>query len=282
MKVEDTNFSHNSIQVNGNLIDKSRPKIMGILNITQDSFYKNSRFEKESDLIKQAEMHLLQGADILDIGAFSTRPNGLQIEEGIENEKISWAVSLLVKNFPNAIISVDTFRASTAEIAIDRGASIINDISGFSFDKNLIKVLEKNKEIGYILMHLRGDFETMHQIQKYPNGIIKEVRKYFIEKSSYLKEKGIKNIILDPGFGFSKSMEDNHCLLNNTNELTDLNLPILVGISRKSMIYKKLNITPEEALPGTIALNAIALSKGASILRVHDVAEARQLVDLLF
>ncbi len=282
MKVEDTNFSHNSIQVNGNLIDKSRPKIMGILNITQDSFYKNSRFEKESDLIKQAEMHLLQGADILDIGAFSTRPNGLQIEEGIENEKISWAVSLLVKNFPNAIVSVDTFRASTAEIAIDRGASIINDISGFSFDKNLIKVLEKNKEIGYILMHLRGDFETMHQIQKYPNGIIKEVRKYFIEKSSYLKEKGIKNIILDPGFGFSKSMEDNHCLLNNTNELTDLNLPILVGISRKSMIYKKLNITPEEALPGTIALNAIALSKGASILRVHDVAEARQLVDLLF
>ena len=278
---EDTNYKFKPIHVNGKLMELSKPAIMGILNVTTDSFYEGSRLDGEKALIDNAEKHLLDGASILDLGAFSTRPNGQSVSVEEETNRINWATKCLNKHFPNTAISVDTFRGKVAQIAIDNGASIINDISSFSFDPELLTVLAKNK-ITYILMHVEGTFENMHEVREYPQGITAYEQSFFKQKIEILNQHGIQDIIIDPGFGFSKSMEDNHRLMQELEQLHSLNLPILVGISRKSMIYKKLGITANEALNGTIALNAIALSKGASILRVHDVREAKELVDLLF
>lgn len=282
LKVEDTNLKNTLIHVNGNLMDLYCPQIMGILNITSDSFYENSRLMDEKELITRAEKQLNEGANLLDIGAFSTRPNGVMIEEEHEIQRIKWALQILSKNFPKTVFSVDTFRGKVAQNAIDNGASIINDISGFSFDPEMINTLKRNLEIGYILMHLEGTFENMHEQRVYQNGITQHVKDYFVEKTNLLAEIGVKNCILDPGFGFSKTIEDNHILLQEITAFKTLPFPLLVGISRKSMIYKKLGISAEDSLNGTIALNAIALSNGASFLRVHDVKEAKQIVDLLF
>ncbi len=279
--VEDTNYKYNRMNVNGKLMDLSTPAIMGILNITPDSFYENSRVSNEKELAKQAEKHLFEGAKILDIGAFSTRPNGEKIASDEEEKKIKWATDFLTKNFPNSPISVDTFRGKVAQIAIDNGAAIINDISAYSFDPELFPILAKNK-VPYILMHVEGTFETMHTVKNYPKGIINYQINFFQQKIKELSQAGINDIILDPGFGFSKSMEDNHLLLQQLDQLNILPQPLLVGLSRKSMIYKKTGKTPEESINGTIALNAIALSKGAKILRVHDVKEAKEIIDLLF
>lgn len=278
---EDTNYKFTPIHVNGKLMDLSTPKIMGILNVTADSFFENSRLITETALLKKAEKHISEGAEMLDLGAFSTRPNGQSVSLEEEMKRIEWSTKLLSQHFPNIAISVDTFRGKVAQVAIDNGASIINDISAFSFDPELLDVLAKNK-ITYILMHIEGTFENMHEVREYPQGITRYQLNFFRKKIVQLQEKGIQDIILDPGFGFSKSMEDNHRLMQELEQFKILQHPLLVGISRKSMIYKKLGITANEALEGTIALNAIALSKGASILRVHDVKEAKDLIQLLF
>jgi len=279
LSVEDTYFKVNSINVNGKLIDFSIPKVMGILNLTTDSFYQKSRLTTDKELLKQAEIMLFEGADILDLGALSTRPSATLIDISEEISTIEQATKTILKEFPETIISIDTFRNEVAHAGIDAGAGIINDISGFSFDPKMLETVARNK-VPYILMHLKGTFETMHNSYSYTS-ILNEVLDYFLEKIALLKEHGINDIILDPGFGFSKDMTQNYELFEQLDLLHILERPLLVGISRKSMIYKKLGITAEESLNGTSALNAIALTKGASILRVHDVAPAVEIVKLL-
>ncbi len=280
LSVEDTHFSESQLKINGKLIDLKTPKIMGILNITDDSFYFKSRIESDGQLLKQAEKMLSEGATFLDLGAMSSRPNAIQIDHETEISRIASSVELILKEFPHALISIDTFRADVAQAGIDVGASIINDISGFSFDPKLLEVIARNK-VAYILMHLQGSFETMHHAYCYQN-VTKEVIQYFHEKIEILLKSGIHSIILDPGFGFSKNLEQNYQLLREMDRIQILERPVLVGISRKSMIYKKLGISAEEALNGTTALNSFALSKGASILRVHDVAPAKEIIALLY
>ena len=285
--VEGTNFNANHIHINGILTDFSVPKIMGVLNVTEDSFYEGGRLKSDIELIKKASQHLSEGADFLDVGGFSTRPGALVVEEDVELLRVASSIKQLKKEFPDALISVDTFRGSVAKAAIDEGATIINDISGFQFDKTLLDVISKNK-VTYVLMHVADSFENMHRVSLNDNidistysDITKKVSDYFLQKLTILKDKGITDIIIDPGFGFSKTTEENYELLHRLNEFQALNKPILVGISRKSMIYKKLGITSSESLNGTTALNAIAVMKGASILRVHDVKECKEVIDLL-
>lgn len=257
-------------------------QIMGILNVTADSFFEESRLHSDKLLLQKAEKYLHEGAAILDLGGFSTRPGAVEVTEDEELMRVSRAVELLRKEFGEAQLSVDTFRGKVAQCAIDLGANIINDISGFQFDANLLPVLG-NAKFPYVLMHVEGDFHSMHQLQadRNPQLIVDRVRTYFQEKLAVLKQNGVENVILDPGFGFSKTMAENHILLQRMDELLDFNLPILAGISRKSMIYKKLGITPEESLNGTTVLNTVAALKGASILRVHDVKACKQMIDLL-
>lgn len=277
--VEDTYFRRNLLNLNGYLIDLSKPKVMGILNITDDSFYDKSRILSKKQLISRAQSMLEDGATFLDIGGYSTRPGSIEISIEEEIDRVCGAIETIITEFPEVHISIDTFRSKVAESAIRSGAQLINDISGFNFDPEIIDVAKKNRT-PYILMHLRGDLETMHNSYTY-SSIVKEVNQYFSEKIDFLASKGIQDIILDPGFGFSKNIAQNYSLLEHLENLQIANRPLLIGVSRKSMIYKKLNITPEESLAGTIAINAIALTKGAKILRVHDVKEASQLIDLL-
>ena len=279
LRVEDTYFKANQINVNGNLIDFTVPKIMGILNLTEDSFYQNSRFASDLELLNQSEKMISEGATFLDLGAFSTRPNAKKVDIALEISRISSATQIILKEFPSTMVSIDTFRNDVAQAGIDAGAGIVNDISGFSFDPKMLETITRNK-IPYVLMHLQGTFETMHNEYHY-SSICGEVMDYFLEKISILKEYHLHDIILDPGFGFSKNIEQNYGLFEQLEQLLILNRPLLVGISRKSMIYKKLGIAAEESLNGTTALNAIALTKGASILRVHDVAPAMEIVKLL-
>lgn len=285
--VEDTNFNNNRIKINGILIDFTVPKIMGILNITEDSFYEESRLRSDSELLKKAEQYLSEGATFLDLGGFSTRPGAVPVEESVELLRVRSALKQLKKEFPDAFVAVDTFRGNVAQAAIDEGADVINDISGFQFDETMIDVIE-GSEAAYVLMHVEGTFETMHNvslrseimISQYCD-ITKRVGEYFSQKLAVLEERGVKNIILDPGFGFSKTLEENHELLHRMNELLVFEKPVLAGVSRKSMICKKLGITPEESLNGTTVLNTVAVLKGAGILRVHDVKPCKEVIDLL-
>lgn len=280
-RVEDTNYKDNHIQFNGILMDFTIPKIMGILNVTEDSFFSESRLKSDTELLKKAERHLSEGAAFLDLGGFSTRPGAVNVDIKTEQIRIQSALKQLKSEFPDALISVDTFRGEVARTAIDEGASMINDISGFQFDDTLLNVLSETK-VPYVLMHVEGTFDTMHDIaiSPYPD-IVKRLNNYFEKKLVVLKEKGVNDVILDPGFGFSKTMDENYELLHRMDELHVLGKPILVGVSRKSMIYKKIGITPEESLNGTTALNTLAIAKGAGILRVHDVNACREVIDLL-
>jgi dihydropteroate synthase len=280
-RVEDTHFPKNrSIRIKDKLIDLSLPKIMGIINLTSDSFYENSRITDKKSLLKTVELMLAEGADFIDLGGFSTRPGAVEISPEAEINQVVPAIAAIKKEFPNCILSLDTFRGKVAEAGIEQGADIINDISGWQFDASLIDVVAKYKT-PYILMHAGNSFETMHQPTK-SESVFNELIRYFSEKIIQLKERGIYDVIIDPGFGFSKSMEQNYELFNKLALFTILERPILVGLSRKSMIYKKLNTTPEDALNGTTILNTQALHYGASILRVHDVKEAKQIVQLLY
>ncbi len=279
--VEDTIFRRkSSISVRGKLLDLRIPKVMGIVNTTPDSFYAGSTVNSQDALRERVNDMLLSGADILDIGGYSSRPGADDVSIQEEIDRVCPAIEQIVQDHPEAVISIDTFRSEVAEEALKAGAGIINDISGFRYDSSLPQIAAKYKA-PYILMHMRGTPQTMQSLTNYEN-IFAEIAGYFSAKTELLRKAGVKDVILDPGFGFAKTLEDNHRLLHNLDYFQLLESPILVGISRKSMVYKKLDITPEESLNGTTALNTVALLKGASILRVHDVKEAKQLVDLLF
>jgi dihydropteroate synthase len=281
-KVEDTYFQgKSSIRLGDISLDLTRPVVMGILNVTPDSFYADSRRLFGDDLLVKAENMITEGATILDLGGYSSRPGAKDISIQEEMDRVLPAVELLFSKIENPTISVDTFRPQVAEEALKGGAQIINDISGYQIDSDMFGVLKKHKP-AYICMHMRGTPQTMKDLTHYPNGVTAEVVRYFTEKLSDLEKAGVTQVILDPGFGFSKTTEQSHELLSEMQQLLHLNKPILAGVSRKSMIYKRLEIKPEDALNGTSALNAIALSKGAKILRVHDVKPAAEIIRLLF
>lgn len=269
----------NSFNTNGNLIDISVPLVMGIVNITPDSFYKNSRVQSNNKIIKIIEKNLTDGAKIIDIGAYSSRPGAEPVSQQQEWERLKPALEVIRENYPEVIISVDTFRAKIAEKAIEQyKANIVNDISGGDMDCEMYDVVGKYK-VPYILMHMKGTPQNMQQNADYEN-IIQEMITYFAERKQRLIDKGAKDIIIDPGFGFAKTTEHNFQILARLQEFEMLELPMLVGVSRKSMICKVLGTTPEYALNGTTVINTIALQKGAKILRVHDVKEAVETVKL--
>lgn len=279
--VEDTIFrSKTCISVHGRLLNLQIPKVMGIVNVTPDSFYANSSVNSKDALRERVNDLLLSGADILDVGGYSSRPGATDLSIQEEIDRVCPAIEHILKDHPDAIVSIDTFRSEVAEAALKLGAGIVNDISGFQHDEKLPSVASKFKA-PYILMHMRGTPRTMQTLTDYDN-IFTELAGYFSSKMAILREAGVHDVILDPGFGFAKTLEDNHRILHHLNYFDFLDAPILVGVSRKSMIYKKLNIQPEAALNGTTALNTIGLMKGASILRVHDVREAKELVRLMF
>lgn len=252
---------------------------MGILNLTPDSFYASSRHSNNEGLIEQTGKMIAAGADILDIGGYSSRPGATDVNESEEIDRVIPAITSIHQKYPEALISIDTFRSKVAEQAISAGASMINDISGGQQDERIFEVAAK-AGVPYILMHMRGNPQNMNENTQYDN-LTLDINRYFSQRISIAKSKGVKDIIIDPGFGFSKTIDQNHLLLQELDQLHLLGKPILVGISRKSMITKKLGISAAESLNGTTALNTIAIMKGASILRVHDVAEAKQVIDLL-
>ena len=279
MKAKDSFFQVKStLNIDGNLFDLSEPKVMGILNVTPDSFYEGSRIEGADRATEKARQMLNEGVDILDIGGYSTRPGALDISIEEEKQRVVIAIEAIIKEFPNAIISVDTFRAEVATAAVNAGAQIINDVSGGNLDNMMFQTVA-NLGVPYILMHMRGTPQTMKSMAKYENVVI-EVYQELQQKIVRLRELGIQDIILDPGFGFAKTIAQNYELLKNLSYFELLGMPILAGISRKSMIYKTLHIDAKEALNGTTALNMVALQNGAKILRVHDVKEAIECVRL--
>jgi dihydropteroate synthase len=279
--VEDTIFQRkNSISVRGKLLEFETPKVMGILNVTPDSFYTASRVASADAIRERAEDMLCSGADILDIGGYSTRPGATEISIQEEIDRVCPAIELVLSAFPQAMISIDTFRSEVASAALSAGAGIVNDISGFQQDSELPQIAAQFNA-PYILMHMRGTPQTMQSMTTYDN-LFMEMAAYFSKKAQQLKQFGVHDIIIDPGFGFAKTLEDNYVLLKHLDYFQFLGHPILVGISRKSMIYKKLNINPEDSLNGTTALNTIGLMKGAAILRVHDVKPAKEIIELLY
>ncbi len=268
-----------TLNCKGKLIDISEPSVMAILNITPDSFYAGSRVSSVTEALKSAEKFIDAGATFIDIGAYSSRPGATDISETEEIERLVPVVQVISKAFPEVLLSIDTFRASVAEAGINAGAHIINDISAGNLDENMFATVAK-LQVPYIMMHMKGTPQTMQEQPVYQN-VTKEVFNYFSEKIKTLTAMGVKDIILDPGFGFAKTLEHNYQLLKELELLNFFELPLIVGFSRKSMISKVLNIKPEEALNGTTVLNTTALLKGANILRVHDVREAVECVRLV-
>lgn len=273
-------FFHKKTTLNakGKLIDLSTPKVMGIINLTPDSFFEGSRKPALDDAVKQAEKMLGEGATFLDLGAYSSRPGADDISVQEEMGRLLPVVEAIAKNFPVAILSIDTFRATVAEAAINAGAHIVNDISGGQLDEQMFATVAKMK-VPYILMHMKGNPKTMTELAVYDD-VFNEVFDYFTARIHQLRQLGVNDIIIDPGFGFAKKPEHGFVLLRRLGEFNRLGLPLLAGISRKKMIHGTLGITADEALNGTTVLNTIALTKGASILRVHDVKEAVQAVKL--
>ncbi len=268
------------INTGGKLLDLKIPRVMGILNITPDSFFKGSRYRTDKEILKAAAQMLGDGADILDIGGYSSRPGAEDISAKEEADRVLKAIKLVRRNFPDAILSVDTFRAEIAsEAVMESGASMINDISAGDGDSNMFSVVSK-LNVPYIIMHMKGTPRTMQHGPAYDD-IIADILKWFGERIFKLESAGVKDIIIDPGFGFGKTTDHNFELLGRLGDFSVAGLPVLVGISRKSMIWKTLDISPDDALNGTTALNAIALLHGADILRVHDVREAVQTVKLI-
>jgi dihydropteroate synthase len=268
-----------SINCKGKLIDLSTPKVMGIVNVTPDSFFKGSRSVEKADILQKVEKMLSEGATFIDIGGHSTRPNAPAVPEKEELERVIPAIELIMSEFPDCLISIDTFRSNIAKAAVDAGAVMINDVSGGLMDAKMYETVVE-LAVPYVLMHMRGTVDTMTQYANYEN-IALEVLNEIEKKIGTLKSLGQKDIIIDLGFGFSKTADQNYELLNKLELFKMLDCPILVGISRKSMIWKKLNITADNALNGTTVLNTVALIKGANILRVHDVKEAVEVIKLL-
>ena len=268
-----------TINVKGSLLDFSTPKVMGILNITPDSFFAASRKQTEESIRKRIGEMVCEGADIIDIGGYSSRPKATSVSEDEEMSRLDYALPILFDTYPDAIVSVDTFRSAIARKCIEKyGVAIINDISAGSLDKNMFDVVADLK-VPYIIMHLQGTPQTMMQHTQYAN-LFQEVFLYFAEKINQLHLKGVNDIIIDLGFGFSKTVNQNYILMNHLEEFCIFGLPMLVGVSRKKMIREILNCSSEESLNGTTVLNTIALAKGADILRVHDVKAAVEAVKL--
>ena len=268
-----------SINCKGHLINLRHPQVMGILNVTPDSFFDGGKFTEENTILERVRQLVTDGAKIIDIGGASSRPGATLVTESEEEARIIPAIEHIAKHFPELLLSVDTWRSTIAEKAIRKGAHIINDISAGRFDDNMFETVAR-LNVPYIMMHLQGDVTSMHLKFEYSN-LIQEVIQYFQEKIVVLRKMGVKDIIIDPGFGFSKTISDNFLLLKNVSALQILEVPILVGVSRKSMINKTLNISSADALNGTSVLNSFALINGANLIRVHDVREARECV-LLF
>ena len=268
-----------NINCNGNLIDLTIPKVMGILNVTPNSFYDGGKHKEINSIIHQVDKMLSEGADFIDIGAYSSKPSAEFVSEEEEIKRLVPILKSLVETFPNIVLSVDTFRANVAKAAVENGVAMVNDISaGFLDDKMLETVAEL--KVLYIMMHMRGNPQTMQSLTDY-NDIVKEMIFYFSERIQKARSFGISDIVIDPGFGFAKTLEQNYEVLHKMELFEMLELPILVGVSRKSMIYKVLENSPQEALNGTSVLNTIALQKGAKILRVHDVKEAVECIKLV-
>jgi dihydropteroate synthase len=268
------------INVRGSLIDLSFPKVMGIINVTPDSFYKGSRFMKDEEIIKAASQMIEDGADFLDVGGYSSRPGAKNITPEEEKNRVLGALRLISRELPEAILSIDTFRGDIAtEAVMECGAGMINDISGGEGDPKMFRVIEK-LQVPYIMMHMQGLPWNMEKNPVYDD-VVSDILKWFGERIFRLQSAGVNDIIIDPGFGFGKTTDHNFEILQNLSDFFIAGLPVLVGISRKSMIWKTLEITPGEALNGTSVLNAIALMNGADILRVHDVKEAVQVVKLV-
>ena len=268
------------INVNGRLMDLSEPQVMGILNVTPDSFYAGSRSETEKDIVQRLHQIIDEGASIIDIGGYSSRPNAEHISAEEEMNRLRNGLEIIRKHSPNAVVSVDTFRADVAKMCVEEyGVAIINDISAGQMDEEMFPTIAK-LGVPYIIMHMKGTPQDMQVSPKYDH-FLKEIFYYFSEKVQKLRDLGVKDIIIDPGFGFGKTLEHNYELMNHLEEFSLFELPLLVGVSRKSMIYKLLETTPEEALNGTTALHTIALLKGANILRVHDVKEAVESIKII-
>lgn len=278
--IEDKLFPQKyTFQIKGRVYSLDKPKIMGILNLTPDSFFEGSRVSLEEKMIlNTAEKMISEGADFLDIGGYSTRSGALDISMEEEVQRVAPAISLIKREFPEILISVDTFRSGVAKHAVESGADLINDISAGNLDPQMLATVAK-LDIPYIAMHMRGTPQTMQEETIYQD-LIPEILSYFSQKLEQFRKLGIKDVIIDPGFGFAKTREQNFQLLRDLKRFNALGLPILAGVSRKSMIYKTLQISPSEALNGTTALNMFALSQGANILRVHDVKEAKETVTL--
>ncbi|MCX2720565.1 dihydropteroate synthase [Lentiprolixibacter aurantiacus] len=267
-----------TLNCKGQLISLEPPLVMGILNITPDSFYDGGRYQQPKQVLNQTEKMLREGAAFIDVGAYSSRPGADQVPEEEELSRILPIVELLLKEFPEILLSIDTFRSSVARECIAAGAAMINDISAGNMDPNMMETMGRLK-VPYIMMHMRGTPQTMKNLTDYEN-LLESVMYYFSEKIALAREAGIVDLILDPGFGFAKTLEQNYELLRNLSLLKQLDYPLLVGVSRKSMIYKLLGLSPEQALNGTTALHMYSLSRGASILRAHDVKEAVECVRL--
>lgn len=269
-----------SLNCNGKLLEFQEPKIMGIVNITPDSFYDGGKYKSEKEVLKHTERMLYSGADIIDIGACSSRPNSRQITEKEEFTRLGTLLYTIRKTFPDAILSIDTYRAGIAAFAVNNcGVNMVNDISAGAFDDKMYETIA-NLHVPYTIMHIQGTPQTMQKAPVYTD-LIQEIIQYFTTKIEKLHQIGIHDIIIDPGFGFGKTLEHNYQLLQQLNAFCIFDAPVLVGISRKSMIYKYLGNTPEQALNGTTVLHTIALQKGANILRVHDVKEAKETIKLI-
>lgn len=267
-----------TINCKGELIDLSFPKVMGILNVTPNSFFDGGKYKNENEILSQVERMLAAGATFIDIGAYSSKPNAELVSEEEELNRIVLVVNLVLKHFPDALISIDTFRSQVAKFCIENGAAIINDISAGNLDDKMLETIGQ-LQVPYIMMHMKGTPQTMQTLCSYED-IVKEMLYYFSERVNKARSYGINDLIVDPGFGFAKTINQNYEVLQKLELFQMLELPLLVGFSRKSMIYKSLNSTVEEALNGTTILNTMALMKGAKILRVHDVKEAVECVKL--
>lgn len=268
------------INVNGTLLDLSTPCVMGILNVTPDSFYAGSRMQTEEEIARRVEQILAEGAGIIDVGAYSSRPNADHVSAREEMERLRTGLSVLRRIKPDAVVSVDTFRADVARMCVEEyGVAIINDIAAGEMDKEMFRTVA-DLNVPYIMMHMQGTPQDM-QLHPHYDDLLKEVFLYFARKVQQLRDLGVKDIVLDPGFGFGKTLAHNYELLSHLEEFRIFGLPLLVGVSRKSMIYRLLGITPQESLNGTTVLDTISLLKGADILRVHDVKEAVETVRIV-
>ena len=272
-------FTSSLLSPHGRLLDLRRPQVMGILNLTPDSFFAASRVASEHDLLARAEAMLQAGAAVLDLGAYSTRPGADDISEEEEIRRLLPAVEILRREFPQAFLSVDTFRAAVAAAAVTAGADLVNDVGGGTLDKDMFATVGRLR-VPYVLMHLRGTPQTMAKLTHYEDDLVLTLLRYFRDGLAALRQAGTVDVVLDPGFGFAKTAAQSHELLRRLPELQALGLPILAGLSRKRMVYGPLGLGPEAALNGTTALHMVALQGGARLLRVHDVAEAHQVIQL--